>query len=126
MLLYVSKVPIVVCLTSALPKILTEVETFGERCQGRVGDIILLTCVEAGQDGWHEERHDAGTRATDDRPVEKQPGEEAEAGGAPDPDQEQGVHYHLGGKQWDEEGEGEVGVEKEGVDNVAKKSSEHC
>ena len=32
MLLYVSKVPIVVCLTSALPKILTEVETFGERC----------------------------------------------------------------------------------------------
>ena len=94
--------------------------------QGRVGDIILLTWVEAGQDGWHEERHDAGTRTTDDRPVEKQPGEEAEAGGAPDPDQEQGVHYHLGGKQWDEEGEGEVGVEEEGVDNVAKKSSEHC
>ena len=31
MLLYVS---IVVCLTNALPKILTEVETFGERCQG--------------------------------------------------------------------------------------------
>ena len=32
MLLYVSKVPIVVCLTSAGPKILTEVETLGERC----------------------------------------------------------------------------------------------
>ena len=36
MLLYVSKVPIVVCLTSAGPKILTEVETFGERCQATI------------------------------------------------------------------------------------------
>ena len=34
MLLYVSKVPIVVCLTSAGPKILTEVETLGKRCKG--------------------------------------------------------------------------------------------
>ena len=32
MLLYVSKVPIVVCLTSAGPKILTVVETLGKRC----------------------------------------------------------------------------------------------
>ena len=31
MLLFVSKVPIVVCSTSALPKILPEVETFEER-----------------------------------------------------------------------------------------------
>ena len=36
MLLYVSKVPIVVCSTSALPKILTEVETFEERCYGNL------------------------------------------------------------------------------------------
>ena len=34
-LLYVSKVPTVVCLTYALPKILPEVEIFGERCRVR-------------------------------------------------------------------------------------------
>ena len=49
MLLYVSKVPIVVCLTSAGPKILTEVETLGERCSESHITFTLtkepLTCV---------------------------------------------------------------------------------
>ena len=48
MLLYVSKVPIVVCLTSAGPKILTEVETLG-----KMPKIDTLDALEE-----HEEHED--------------------------------------------------------------------
>ena len=47
MLLYVSKVPIVVCLTSAGPKILTEVETFEERWRGDL-EFWLKHCGDVG------------------------------------------------------------------------------
>ena len=54
MLLYVSKVPIVVCLTSAGPKILTEVETLGERCREKPAEdedaVEEEALVEADKD----------------------------------------------------------------------------
>ena len=36
------------CLTSALPKILTEVETFGERCGGRRSVLGQNTVIPGG------------------------------------------------------------------------------